>query len=214
MIGRHGQREADGPALVVDHVADPDGCQEVIAALMGEYERYVESEHAICPACPVVRTGPLIVRSMLQLEGCRSRRATGALDRPGHPRIPARPPSAGGRRRSWAVARRAGLRQGSCVLHLRPRHARRRQRRCSDRRYRRRARWDLLGQQRPRRCDTGRARRPTTPGPAVPRATGTRVPNPAPRSPARRPAPAGGRRARGVRSAGPRKQRAGETAAE
>lgn len=66
MIGRHGQREADGlAALVVDHVADPDGCQEVIAALMDEYERYVESEHAICPACPVVRTGPLIVRSML-----------------------------------------------------------------------------------------------------------------------------------------------------
>jgi hypothetical protein len=67
MIGRGGQREADGPtALVVDHVADPDRCREVIAALMDEYERYVESEHAICPACPVVRTGPLVVRSMLE----------------------------------------------------------------------------------------------------------------------------------------------------
>jgi hypothetical protein len=33
---------------------------------MDEYERYVESEHAICPACPVVRTGPVIVRSMLE----------------------------------------------------------------------------------------------------------------------------------------------------
>jgi hypothetical protein len=67
MIARRGHREADGPAaLVVDHVADPDGCQEVIAGLMDEYKRYVESEHAICPACPVVRTGPVIVHSMLQ----------------------------------------------------------------------------------------------------------------------------------------------------
>lgn len=67
MIGRGGQREADGPAaLVVDHVADPAGCREVIAILTDEYERYVQSEHAICPACPVVRTGPLIVRSMLE----------------------------------------------------------------------------------------------------------------------------------------------------
>jgi hypothetical protein len=65
MIGRGGQREADGPAaLVVDHNADPDRCREVIAALMDKYERYVESEHTICPACPVVPTGPLIVRSM------------------------------------------------------------------------------------------------------------------------------------------------------
>ena len=67
MIGQHDQREADGPAaLVVDHVGDRDRCQQVIAALIDEYERYVESEHAMCPACPVVRTGPLIVRSMLE----------------------------------------------------------------------------------------------------------------------------------------------------
>ena len=32
---------------------------------MDEYE-YLESEHAICPACSVVRTGPVIVRSMLE----------------------------------------------------------------------------------------------------------------------------------------------------
>lgn len=68
MIARRGQRKADGEAarLVVDHVGDPDGCQTVIASLMAEYERYVESEHAICSACPVVRTGPVIVRSMLE----------------------------------------------------------------------------------------------------------------------------------------------------
>jgi len=68
MIGWRGQHEAERPAvgLVVDHVGDPDRCQEVIASLMDEYERYVESEHAICPACPVVRTGAVIVRSMLE----------------------------------------------------------------------------------------------------------------------------------------------------
>ncbi len=53
-------------ALVVDHRGDPDRCREVIAALMDEYERYVQSAHAICPTCPVVRAGPLIVRSMLE----------------------------------------------------------------------------------------------------------------------------------------------------
>lgn len=67
MTDRRGRYEADGPAApVVDHVADPDGCRQVIAALIDEYERYVQSEHAICPACPVVQTGPLIVRSMLE----------------------------------------------------------------------------------------------------------------------------------------------------
>lgn len=68
MSARRGQRNAHGPAaaLVVDHVGDPDGCQKAIASLMAEYERYLESEHAICPACPVVRTGPVIVRSMLE----------------------------------------------------------------------------------------------------------------------------------------------------
>jgi hypothetical protein len=53
-------------ALVVDHRSDPDRCREVIAALIDEYERYVQSAHAICPTCPVVRAGPLIVRSMLE----------------------------------------------------------------------------------------------------------------------------------------------------
>ncbi|MGO9954373.1 MAG: hypothetical protein ACLP50_00050 [Solirubrobacteraceae bacterium] len=68
MSARRRQRNAKGPAagLVVDHVGDPAGCQKAIASLMDEYERYLESEHAICPDCPVVRTGPVIVRSMLE----------------------------------------------------------------------------------------------------------------------------------------------------
>lgn len=52
--------------LVVDYAGDPDGCHRVIAALTKEYERYVESEHALCPGCPVVRAGPFIVYSMLE----------------------------------------------------------------------------------------------------------------------------------------------------
>jgi len=51
---------------VVDYHGDPDRCEEVIAALMDEYGRYLEAEHAICPHCPVVCSGPLIVRSMLR----------------------------------------------------------------------------------------------------------------------------------------------------
>jgi hypothetical protein len=68
MNAHRGQRNAKPRAagLVVDHVGDPDGCQKAIASLIDEYERYLASEHAICPACPVVRTGPVIVRSMLE----------------------------------------------------------------------------------------------------------------------------------------------------
>jgi hypothetical protein len=70
MNAHRGQRKAAARAagLVVDQVGDPAGCQKAIASLMDEYERYLESEHAICPACPVVRTGPVIVRSMRELE--------------------------------------------------------------------------------------------------------------------------------------------------
>jgi hypothetical protein len=52
--------------LVVDYAGDTDRCMRVIAELTEEYERYVESEHAICPGCPVVRSGPFIVHSMLE----------------------------------------------------------------------------------------------------------------------------------------------------
>jgi hypothetical protein len=38
----------------------------VIAALAEEYERYVDREHAICPDCPVTRSGPFIVYSLLE----------------------------------------------------------------------------------------------------------------------------------------------------
>jgi len=34
--------------------------------LTEEYQRYVESEHAMCPGCPVVRSGPFVVYSMLE----------------------------------------------------------------------------------------------------------------------------------------------------
>jgi hypothetical protein len=52
--------------LVVDYAEDTDRCMRVIAELAEEYERYVESEHAICPDCPVVRSGPFVVYSMLE----------------------------------------------------------------------------------------------------------------------------------------------------
>lgn len=52
--------------LVVDYAEDTDRCMRVIAALTGEYERYVEREHAICPDCPVTRSGPFIVYSLLE----------------------------------------------------------------------------------------------------------------------------------------------------
>ncbi len=52
--------------IVVDYAGDPPGCQRVIVALTEEYERYVESEHAICPGCPVVRSGTFVFCSMLE----------------------------------------------------------------------------------------------------------------------------------------------------
>lgn len=64
--GGRAPRSSGLAALVVDHRGDPDRCREVIAALMDEYERYVQSAHAICPTCPVVRVGLVIVRSMLE----------------------------------------------------------------------------------------------------------------------------------------------------
>ncbi|HZL49268.1 MAG TPA: hypothetical protein VFC30_09685 [Solirubrobacteraceae bacterium] len=52
--------------LVVDYAGDTDRCMRAIAELTEEYERYVESEHAVCPDCPVVRSGPFVVYSMLE----------------------------------------------------------------------------------------------------------------------------------------------------
>ncbi len=52
--------------IVVDYAGDAEHCMRVIAQLTEEYERYVESEHAICPDCPVVRSGPFVVYSMLE----------------------------------------------------------------------------------------------------------------------------------------------------
>jgi len=52
-------------SLVVDYAEDPGGCQLKIVDLTEEYERYVESEHAICPGCPAPRSGPFVVYSML-----------------------------------------------------------------------------------------------------------------------------------------------------
>jgi len=52
--------------LVVDYAGDPQGCQRAIVELTEEYQRYVESEHAMCPGCPVVRSGPFVVYSMLE----------------------------------------------------------------------------------------------------------------------------------------------------
>jgi hypothetical protein len=52
--------------LVVDHAEDCDGCMRIIAQLCEEYERYLESEHAICRDCPVLRSGLLIVYSLLE----------------------------------------------------------------------------------------------------------------------------------------------------
>jgi hypothetical protein len=52
--------------IEVDYAEDTDRCMRTIAQLTEEYERYVESEHAICPNCPVVRSGPFVVHSMLE----------------------------------------------------------------------------------------------------------------------------------------------------
>lgn len=60
--------------LVVDRLSDPDGCEQVISSLMDEYVEYVSREHALCRGCPVVRSGPLIVSSMLEWKARRDGR--------------------------------------------------------------------------------------------------------------------------------------------
>jgi hypothetical protein len=54
-----------GP-LAVDHIHDASGREATIAALMDGYVEYVKNEHSICWGCPVVRSGTVIVRSMLE----------------------------------------------------------------------------------------------------------------------------------------------------
>jgi hypothetical protein len=71
-VGESAQSEEFGE-FVVDH-GDPDGCEQVISSLMDEYVQYVAREHALCPGCPVVRSGPLIVRSMLEWKARRDDR--------------------------------------------------------------------------------------------------------------------------------------------
>jgi hypothetical protein len=72
-VGESAQ-SAEFDQLVVDHLGDPDGCEQVISSLMDEYVQYVSREHALCPGCPVVRSGPLIVRSMLDWKARRDGR--------------------------------------------------------------------------------------------------------------------------------------------
>jgi len=52
--------------IEVDYANDTDRCLNVIASLMNEYEEYVNVQHAICRGCPVDRSGPFIVYSMLE----------------------------------------------------------------------------------------------------------------------------------------------------
>jgi hypothetical protein len=72
-VGESAQSE-EFDKLVVDHLGDPDGCEQVISSLMDEYVQYVAREHALCTGCPVVRSGPLIVRSMLEWKARRDDR--------------------------------------------------------------------------------------------------------------------------------------------
>ncbi len=67
-------QSAELDKLVVDHLDDPDGCEQVISSLMDEYVQYVSREHALCLGCPVVRSGPQIVRSMLNWKARRDGR--------------------------------------------------------------------------------------------------------------------------------------------
>lgn len=57
---------SDMEQLAVSYSEDTDRCMRVIEELTEEYERYVEREHAICPGCPVTRSGPFIVYSLLE----------------------------------------------------------------------------------------------------------------------------------------------------
>jgi hypothetical protein len=67
-------QSAEFDELVVDHLGDPDGCQHVISSLMDEYVQYVAREHALCLGCPVVRSGPLVISSMLDWKARRDGR--------------------------------------------------------------------------------------------------------------------------------------------
>lgn len=71
-------RGAQRRAIVVDYAEDPDGCADVIAELVAEYEAYVAREHEHCPDCPVARSGPFIAYSMLEWKAIY---ADGCLDR-------------------------------------------------------------------------------------------------------------------------------------
>lgn len=52
--------------IEVDYANHTDRCLNVIASLMDEYEEYLNVQHAICRGCPVDRSGPFIVYSMLE----------------------------------------------------------------------------------------------------------------------------------------------------
>jgi hypothetical protein len=53
-------------SLAVSHRDEPQGLEPAVAGLVAEYAEYVRAEHTICGACPVVRSGVAIVRSMLE----------------------------------------------------------------------------------------------------------------------------------------------------
>jgi len=75
---RSQSRGARRRAIVVNYAEDPDGCADVIAELVAEYEVYIEGEHEHCPDCPVARSGPFIAYSMLEWKAIY---ADGCLDR-------------------------------------------------------------------------------------------------------------------------------------
>lgn len=52
--------------LSVDYANEPERCHCLIAALLEEYEEYVNREHEICPGCPVIRSGCFIAYSLLE----------------------------------------------------------------------------------------------------------------------------------------------------
>lgn len=57
--------------LAVDPARDHSRSEATITALMDKYAQYVRDEHAICWGCPVVRSGALVVRSMLDWKATR-----------------------------------------------------------------------------------------------------------------------------------------------